>query len=60
MATTDKQIQVVEKLIQGTTAALLAICTWFLVNSFSTLNELVDKVAELNTRVSVLEYANGK
>ena len=42
------------------TAALLAICTYFLVSSLATLNDLVDKVSELNTRVSILEYANGK
>ena len=60
MTTTDKQIAVVEKFIQGTTAALLAICTYFLVSSLATLNDLVDKVSELNTRVSILEYANGK
>lgn len=60
MNTTDKQIAVVEKIIQGATAALLAVCTYFLVGSLSTLNDLVDKVAELNTRVSILEYANGR
>lgn len=60
MTTSDKQIQVVEKAIQGVTVAMLGVTAFFLVRSLSTLDEVVRNVADLNTRVTVLEYVNGK
>ena len=60
MTTSDKQIQVVEKAIQGVTVAMLGVTAFFLVRSLSTLDEVVRNVADLNTRVTVLEYVNWK
>lgn len=57
MATTDKQISMVEKAIQGVTVAMLAINAFFLIRALDTLDAVVDNVADLKTRVSVVEYA---
>lgn len=57
MATTDKQIAMVEKAIQGVTVAMLAINAFFLIRALDTLDVVVDNVADLKTRVSVVEYA---
>lgn len=51
-------ISLAGKAFQLVTGALLALCTWFLVDAFGQLNELADKVIELDKRVTVLEYEN--
>lgn len=57
MASTDKQISMVEKAIQGVTVAMLGINAFFLIRALNTLDAVVDNVADLKTRVSVVEYA---
>lgn len=66
MATTDKQISLVEKIIQGITVALIGVCGWFtlrLIEDSDQLREnvwiLTERVHELDKRVTVLEYQNG-
>jgi hypothetical protein len=60
MATTDKQIALVEKIIQGGTAIILAICGFFMIRTVGALDEVVDKVADLDKRVTVLEDVRGR
>lgn len=53
-------ISLAGKAFQLITGALLALCIFFLVDAFGKMNELAEKVIELDKRVTILEYENGR
>ena len=48
------------KAFQAITGALLGLSAWFLLGAFDEMNDLADKVIEIDKRVTVLEYENGR
>lgn len=59
MATTDKQIALVEKAIQGVTVLLLAVCGFFMIRTVEQLDGLEKRMSQAETRLALLEYQNG-